>query len=485
MATAATAVRPARAADPWSLAEFYQLPEPPADPARLPAWLAEVRRANYCSHPVRLAGRVDQADIATGELREVYATDHEPGGVLLKACGNRRQSVCPACAETYRRDAWQLIAAGLKGGKGTPETVASHPRLFVTFTAPSFGAVHTQRRNRRGELLPCRPREFSKRCAHGRPVGCWKRHGDGERCLGEPVCPDCFDYQAQVIWNALAPELWRRTTEYAKRSLAQLAGISRRGLDRVVRVSFCKVAEYQVRGAVHFHAVIRLDAAPLEDDAATPAPPPPFFTAELLAEAVRLAAARVAVPVPELDQDQGVTLVVRWGAQLDARAISAAGPGELSAEAVAAYVAKYATKSTESLGAALNRRINDPVELDALPVRPHVVRLVRACWELGGNPRLAGLRLRRWAHQLGFGGHWSTKSRRYSTTFTALRRARVRAVLARRHGTTQPLDAWGRAAAEEATVALSTWSYHGRGYRIPQGARLAVASAVRARARTA
>jgi uncharacterized protein len=89
--------------------------------------------------------------------------------------------------------------------------------------------------------------------------------------------------------------------------------------------------------------VIRLDAAPLEDDAATPAPPAQFFTAELLAEAVRLAAARVTVPVPELVEDQAVTLVVRWGAQLDIRPITQAGPGELSAEAVAAYVAKYAT----------------------------------------------------------------------------------------------------------------------------------------------
>jgi hypothetical protein len=50
---------------------------------------------------------------------------------------------------------------------------------------------------------------------------------------------------------------------------------------------------------------------------------------------------------------------------------------------------------------------------------------------------------------------------------------------------TQPLDLWGRAASEEATVALATWAYRGRGYRIPQGARLAVASAVRARARPA
>jgi hypothetical protein len=482
---AAIAARPPRAADPWTLAEFYQLPEPPAEPARLPGWLAQVRRAGYCAHPVRLAGRVDQGDIATGEVRQVFATDAEPGGVLLKACGNRRASVCPACAETYRRDAWQLIAAGLRGGKGTPETIGEHPRLFVTFTAPSFGAVHTQRRNRRGELLPCRPRDLDKRCAHGRKVGCWKRHGDGERCLGEPVCPGCFDYQAQVLWNALAPELWRRTTEYVKRSLAHLSGISRRGLDRVVRVSFCKVAEYQARGAVHFHAVIRLDAASLEDDSGTPAPPPPWFTAELLAEAVKLAAARVAVPVPELVEDQAVTLVVRWGRQLDVRPIAQAGPGELSAEAVAGYVAKYATKSTESLGAALNRRITDAVELDALPVRPHVAKLVRTAWELGGNPCLKALRLRRWAHQLGFGGHWSTKRRRYSTTFTALRRARIAHTLARRHGTTQPLDLWGRAASEEASVVLSAWEYRGRGYRIPQGARLAVASAVRARARTA
>ena len=123
---------------------------------------------------------------------------------------------------------------------------------------------------------------------------------------------------------------------------------------------------------------------------------------------------------------------------------------------MAAYIATYATKSTEALGVALNRRINDAVELDAMPVRPHVAKLVRTAWELGDNPRLKRLRLRRWAHQLGFGGHWSTKSRRYSTTFTALRRARVANALARRHGTTQPLDLWGRVVSEEATVVLST-----------------------------
>ena len=43
--------------------------------------------------------------------------------MLLKACGTRRESRCPSCAATYRADAYQLLAAGLKGGKGVPETI--------------------------------------------------------------------------------------------------------------------------------------------------------------------------------------------------------------------------------------------------------------------------------------------------------------------------------------------------------------------------
>jgi hypothetical protein len=116
----ATAVRPVRATTAADLAAAYKLPEPPTDPAALAGWEREVRRAAYCANPVRLAGRVEQADKRTGEVREAYTTEHEPDGVLLKACGNRRASVCPACAETYRRDAWHLIAVGLTGGNGAP-----------------------------------------------------------------------------------------------------------------------------------------------------------------------------------------------------------------------------------------------------------------------------------------------------------------------------------------------------------------------------
>ena len=214
-------------------------------------------------------------------------------------------------------------------------------------------------------------------------------------------------------------------------------------LRRLVRVSFAKVAEYQRRGAVHFHAIIRLDAATDCGCPACVAPPPAGFTAELLEAAVRQAAATVAVPCPALDEDQGVTLTARWGEQLDVRHITEAGDdGELSAEQVAGYVAKYATKGTEALGVTLDHRVCE-VELEGLDVPAHVAELVRACWELGARPGLAGLRLRKWAHMLGFGGHFSTKSRRYSTTLGALRRARVAYAIRRRRGDTLPVGCLG------------------------------------------
>jgi hypothetical protein len=78
--------------------------------------------------------------------------------VLLKACGTRRESRCPSWAATYRTDAYQLLAAGPKGGKGVPGSISEHPRLFVTFTAPSFGKVHSRRaRGPPGAALPPPP----------------------------------------------------------------------------------------------------------------------------------------------------------------------------------------------------------------------------------------------------------------------------------------------------------------------------------------
>jgi hypothetical protein len=443
-------------------------------------WAELVAQAGYCHHPIRLAGRVDQADRQTGEARTVYDSEQEPDGVLLKACGTRRESRCPSCAATYRADAYQLLAAGLKGGKGVPDTVAGHPRLFVTFTAPSFGRVHS--RKAQGRLvLPCHPYRQRARCPHGVRDGCWHRHDEDDPQLGEPLCAACYDSEAQVLWNALAPELWRRTTIAVGRALGRLVGLQEGELRRLVRISYAKVAEFQRRGAIHFHAVLRLDAATECRCPGCLASPPDPFTAGLLEEALRQAVPAVRVPCPPLNG--GPSRYACWGEQLDVRNITTGGDqvGELSAEQVAGYIAKYATKATESFGTGLDRRIgaDDLEHLDGLPA--HVAELVRAAWELGGLPQLEGLRLRAWAHMLGFGGHWSTKSRRYSTTFGVLRRARMAFAKRRRARDGVPLDAWGRPEDDQAVVVVASWVYVGSDYETEGERWLALSAAARAR----
>jgi hypothetical protein len=111
-------------------------------------------------------------------------------------------------------------------------------------------------------VLPCRPRRDAKtrRCPHGRDISCPARHGEHDPRLGRALCGDCYDYTAAVLFNAHAGKLWRRFTTYLPRHLALSARITQKALRALVRVRYVKVAEYQARGVVHFHAVIRLDA---------------------------------------------------------------------------------------------------------------------------------------------------------------------------------------------------------------------------------
>src|SRR5215813_2636484 len=274
-------------------------------------WERELAADSGCSHPIQLRSRTDMIDLATGELAPLY-------GQVSAECGNRREAVCPSCSATYKRDAHQLVRAGLAGGKGIPGTIAAHPCVFATLTAPSFGPVHA-RRLRGKTVLPCRPRRDAKarRCPHGRDISCPTRHAETDPRLGRALCSDCYDYRAAVLFNAYAGKLWRRFTTYLPRHLARRAGITQQQLRALVRVRYVKVAEYQERGVVHFHAVIRLDA-PGEDYQ----PPAERFTADLLADAIRDAAAAVRlIQGPDEDHPGCPTLVLRFGPQVDARPV--------------------------------------------------------------------------------------------------------------------------------------------------------------------
>lgn len=425
----------------------------PTDP--IPA--GTVRYPGGCLQPVLLRGRVDHIDGATGELLHRYTTVHEPGGVLPIACKTRRASRCPPCAEVYRADTYQLIRAGLTGGKGIPATVAQHPCVFTTLTAPSFGPVHA-RRERGGKALACRPRRAAGTCPHGVRMSCRDRHGRSDDRLGEPLCADCYDYTGSVLFNTCAPELWRRFTITLRRTLARLAGLTSKEFAAQVRLSYAKVAEYQRRGVVHFHAIIRLDGP--TGPATTP---PAWATLGLLTDAIGQAARTVHLDIPATRSAPARTLA--WGRQLDTRPITTTG--DLTDSKVAAYVAKYATKAAEATGT-LDRRITPADQLTELPIRDHARRHIAECLRLAKLPGLDHLHLAAWAHMLGFSGHFATKSRVYSTTLGALRtdRAAHQRESAIAAGLLPDLPADG-------TLTVTDWHYAGRAY-LPSLTELAV-----------
>jgi hypothetical protein len=447
-------------------------------------WEQQLAATGNCASPVRLRGRIEAIDRATGEKATIYDTASEPGGVLRIPCGNRREDICPPCSEVYQGDARQIIRSGLAGGKGIPETVAAHPCVFATVTAPGFGPVHTIRTGRGGRRLACRPRRdaHQRRCPHGRDLSCARHHREGDPRLGTPMCPDCYDYTGHVLFNALAPELWRRFTIYLPRQLAYLAGVTQRQLRSEVRVRFVKVAEYQHRGIIHYHAVIRLDAPGNGHQ-----PPPPRYTTQRLEQAIRATVATVRYDTAAVTgDDPSLRRVLQFGTQTDTRPIQnkSAVPGTgqaLSAQAVSNYIAKYATKAVGVSGLP-GRPVHSAADITALPCSEHYKQLIVTAWSLGTNPAAGSLGLNRWTHTLGYRGHFLTKSRRYSVTFTALRRARIDYRRAQRHPGGE-LDPWGRRLDDRIVLTIGTWEYAGTGHANTAERALALAAAARARER--
>ncbi|MEU9206590.1 replication initiator [Streptomyces sp. NPDC048415] len=397
-------------------ARLRQLPETDRDAIRIAQdpqftrWLEQITATGGCAHPVHLSGSTTTLDGTTGEIIRTYDTRNEPGERLLIRCRNRRATVCAPCSRLHAGDTFHLVRAGLIGGKNVPATVRHRPRLFITLTAPSFGPVH-----RAGER--CRPRRDRRRCKHDRSLGCGAVHDMDDALVGQPLCADCYDYPAHVLWHAHAGKLWDRFVIGVRRQLASSAGLVQSRFADHARLSFARVAEYQKRAAVHVHAVVRLDgpAGPTEG-------PPAWGTADRLADAVRTSAQRVMVRTPY----SAVTgeLVLRWGVQVDARPlrVDSDGPDD---DAVAAYVAKYVTKGAQETGAGTDYRLTTWDDIDSARVTDHVRALMRTAWRLGGLPEYAPLHLRSWAHTLGYRGHILTKSRAYSTTYAALRADRA------------------------------------------------------------
>jgi hypothetical protein len=249
-----------------------------------------------------------------------------------------------------------------------------------------------------------------------------------------------------VLWNWHAPALWNRFIVELVRVLAARAGLSEREWRRRVRVAFAKVAEFQARGLVHFHAIVRLDGA--EDRATTPRVQ---VSPQELCDAMREAAGRARL---DGDAGNGQTTEIRFGEQLHTRVLAGAQDGrELSPGHVAAYVAKYSCKASHEQ---ITTRDSDPDRWRDRGVPEQLIQMATATLHLADRPGLR--RLRPWVHMLGFRGHFVTKSRRYSTTLGELRDARA---------TYRVHQDDPKEGDDDSTVIVAFWQYIGSGYLNP------------------
>ncbi len=450
-------------------------------------WLVHVRPAAACARPIRLTGDMVTVRRTGPDSAEIVGhrhTESMPDGVIYKACGTRLASVCPSCSKRYQRDAYQIVKTLLVGGKGVPETVAGHPEVFATFTAPSFGPVHSRwvkRHTCRGRDRctcrpePCHARRHLPRCPHGRALFCFARHEETDKILGAPLCPDCYDYPAHVVWNASTRELWRRTTIAMTRYLQRTAR-ARRIDPATIKLTFGKVAETQRRAAMHFHVPIRLDGHDPHDKDAILPPPAGIGLADLIA-AIRHAAAQTTFTTgPHPINDHGWRIT--WGEQVDVATINTGTDDAMTDGQVAGYTSKYATKSTEITGHTSGRITPDTIDSYADPAGTHTQRLIAACWHLGGPA--AWRRLRLWAHRFGFGGHFLTKSRRHRVTFGLLHAGRI---IHRRTPatTTGPDTTDGQPPEQDTTLVVNFLQFAGAGWHTTGDALLANASAAMAR----
>lgn len=164
-----------------------------------------------CSYPLSML------NVETGELVNVR-------------CGTRSEKKCPGCAWIYKKDTAKILRSGLLDD-------GACRYFFLTLTAPSFGATHNV--PKRGERKKCR-------------CGAWH---DAEKDIdlrGVPLDCDKYDYSGQAYFNYQIGKLWNTTLTLLRKKFPDLC--------------FAKVYEWQQRGALHVHVILRIPAADFSGD---------------------------------------------------------------------------------------------------------------------------------------------------------------------------------------------------------------------------
>ncbi len=192
------------------------------------------------------------------------------GESLILPCGTRRADKCGPCAERYA----ELLRRSTMDGLPNPD--ANDPGLvaFFTLTQPSFGAVYSYAWTKADTYsflqrngLPYCPSEdelaekyptaaqrlYVERNYRLRKLRPEDRliegHSTDDAKVGAPKYPDTYDYAGQVLYNRMASTMLDRSKKHI---LRQLKPYSDLGCDISIRA----FAEFQRRGALHFHLLV-------------------------------------------------------------------------------------------------------------------------------------------------------------------------------------------------------------------------------------
>ncbi|GEE03822.1 hypothetical protein nbrc107696_42680 [Gordonia spumicola] len=195
---------------------------------------------------------------------------HDQGSQrLVLPCGTRREDKCAPCAAAYQDILRRSVQEGMPSAAAGDGGIV----LFVTLTQPSFGAVHrydwtrkdTAKLAAKHNLSSTSEEWLSSHDARGFQVLCVKRNaalahipkdrrlieGDprADSLVGTPVDPSTYDFAGQVLHNRMAADLIARTSPYLRSRLRFYE-------DFGCTVSIKILAEFQKRGALHFHCII-------------------------------------------------------------------------------------------------------------------------------------------------------------------------------------------------------------------------------------
>lgn len=350
-----------------------------------------------CMNPYQLTKT--STNLLTGNTESV---------TYLKKCGTRLKSKCEPCSNMYRRDARELLETGIF--EHIDKIKNARVSTFITLTAPGeevFGRLHKG---------PLKDGQKIEACSCKNVNGKRNYHKLGDPLISTAINPETYNYVAAAQFNANASRLYAVTIQKLRRITGE-------------NLEVIKVAEYQVRGLIHYHAIV---------------------IGKITQEQLKLAVEGDTQKIPTTKYRKTISHGFSFGDKCKADIIYNVG----NSNRTISYVLKYALKSATSDTPRKSKHTNEMVLASKETVACSIIRCDACknhrnktcvvCQQNNGGkcPRICSCYInectmengitrentcrnhRAAARGLGARGHVLTKSRNWKTTFKVIRARR-------------------------------------------------------------